>query len=262
MLGQHEHAPRNSSGNKRAGARPTASTTRRASSSGFGFAGVHGKAANFTDGRTPTPIDLRDRLAQPRLARQPVRGRRLLHPRRLDAAGPGQLRPAEEGRDHRRTATASCATPQWWGVSGTGGLQVHAAPGRHRCAPTTSTTARTAAACSATRFDRRPSTASAAARSTRRRASPGDARRAPTATRCRSALNYLFDENTTFKVEYRLDGANQPVFVRRQATARYRKNNSLFGASVRGELLTAGTLAGSSHAARPRARRSHLPGDP
>lgn len=44
-------------------------------------------------------------------------------------------------------------------------------------------------------------------------------------------LSYLFDQNTTFKVEYRLDRANQPVFldVRDQT---YRKSNSLLGASV------------------------------
>ena len=29
-------------------------------------------------------------------------------------------------------------------------------------------------------------------------------------------LSYLFDLNTTFKVEYRLDSANLPVFVQRQ----------------------------------------------
>jgi hypothetical protein len=42
------------------------------------------------------------------------------------------------------------------------------------------------------------------------------------------------DENTTFKVEYRLDGANQPVFanVRRAARRSSTKSNHLLGASV------------------------------
>jgi hypothetical protein len=44
-------------------------------------------------------------------------------------------------------------------------------------------------------------------------------------------LNYLFDENTIFKVEYRYDGADQPVFLYVDEGA-YRKSNQLFGASV------------------------------
>jgi hypothetical protein len=44
-------------------------------------------------------------------------------------------------------------------------------------------------------------------------------------------MSYLFDLNTTFKVEYRLDSANQPVFLNVK-DGTFRKNNSLFGASV------------------------------
>lgn len=44
-------------------------------------------------------------------------------------------------------------------------------------------------------------------------------------------MNYLFDENTLFKLEVRRDGADQPVFeVVRKGS--YAKSNSLFGASV------------------------------
>jgi Protein of unknown function (DUF3138) len=44
-------------------------------------------------------------------------------------------------------------------------------------------------------------------------------------------LSYLWDMNTTFKVEYRLDRANLPVFlVVKDGT--YRKSNTLIGASV------------------------------
>ena len=43
-------------------------------------------------------------------------------------------------------------------------------------------------------------------------------------------LSYLWDLNTTFKVEYRLDRANLPVFGYWDGT--YRKSNSLLGASV------------------------------
>ena len=44
-------------------------------------------------------------------------------------------------------------------------------------------------------------------------------------------MNYLFDENTIFKLEYRYDAASQPVFeVLRDGG--YAKSNNLFGASV------------------------------
>lgn len=46
-----------------------------------------------------------------------------------------------------------------------------------------------------------------------------------------TGLNYLFDESTIFKVEYRLDGANQPVFLDVKS-GRYARRNHLLGASV------------------------------
>ena len=99
---QHEHEPQEGSGEK------TPVVTYRVDYSrgefqGFGFAGVHGNATNFRadDGVgnpiTGQPYDLK------RNARRPVRGRRLLHPRRLDGAGPAQRRPAEEGGRSRPT---------------------------------------------------------------------------------------------------------------------------------------------------------------
>jgi hypothetical protein len=44
-------------------------------------------------------------------------------------------------------------------------------------------------------------------------------------------LNYRYDENSTFKLEYRYDGADQPVFLMVK-DGTYRKYNNLFGASV------------------------------
>ena len=44
-------------------------------------------------------------------------------------------------------------------------------------------------------------------------------------------LSYRVDENATFKLEYRMDGASQPVFSNPDAT-RYSKSNQLFGASM------------------------------
>ena len=59
---------------------------------------------------------------------QPVRGRRLLHPRRLVVLRPGQLWPAE-GRGHLQQRRRA-ARRQLVGSVGHGGLQDHAAPGR------------------------------------------------------------------------------------------------------------------------------------
>jgi hypothetical protein len=47
-------------------------------------------------------------------------------------------------------------------------------------------------------------------------------------------MNYLIDENTLFKIEFRHDGANQPVFAAQSGldVKGYRKSNQLLGASV------------------------------
>jgi hypothetical protein len=44
-------------------------------------------------------------------------------------------------------------------------------------------------------------------------------------------MSYRWDENATFKLEYRLDGADQPVFSNAAGTA-FHKTNNLLGASV------------------------------
>jgi hypothetical protein len=46
-----------------------------------------------------------------------------------------------------------------------------------------------------------------------------------------TGMNYLYDENTVFKLEYRYDGASQPVFLYVKDGA-YKKSNHLLGASV------------------------------
>jgi hypothetical protein len=46
-----------------------------------------------------------------------------------------------------------------------------------------------------------------------------------------TGLNYLYDENTVFKLEFRYDGANQPVFEK-VSTGDRRKDNLLIGTSV------------------------------
>ena len=44
-------------------------------------------------------------------------------------------------------------------------------------------------------------------------------------------LRYRVDENATFKIEYRLDGSNQPVFGNAAGTG-FAKTNHLLGASM------------------------------
>ena len=47
-------------------------------------------------------------------------------------------------------------------------------------------------------------------------------------------MNYLVDENTIFKLEFRHDGATQPVFesISGGAVRGYVKSNQLLGASM------------------------------
>jgi long-subunit fatty acid transport protein len=44
-------------------------------------------------------------------------------------------------------------------------------------------------------------------------------------------MNYRVDENSTFKIEYRYDGSDQPVFLQVK-DGTYKKSNHLFGASM------------------------------
>jgi hypothetical protein len=58
-----------------------------------------------------------------------------------------------------------------------------------------------------------------------------DANRGTNRSALSLGLSYLFDLNTTFKFEYRLDRADQPVFLNVKDGS-FRKNNSLLGTSV------------------------------
>jgi hypothetical protein len=60
---------------------------------------------------------------------------------------------------------------------------------------------------------------------------PGDAEKGASRTAVSFGLGYLFNQNTTFKAEYRLDRANQAVFVDVKDGS-YKKTNHLLGASV------------------------------
>ena len=190
---------------------------------GFGFAGVHGKAANFADPNGS------------RFARRPVRSRWLLHPRRLDAARATELRHAEEGRDRARPGDRRAARRQV----------------DRRCRHWRPTSSRRASrAPRAIDYIKNDKNGGGLLGFTGywdpANGSLGDNRNGigvdptldcvtdPTIAECnrganRSALtfglSYLFDLNTTFKVEYRLDSANLPVFANVK-DGTFRKNNS------------------------------------
>jgi hypothetical protein len=59
----------------------------------------------------------------------------------------------------------------------------------------------------------------------------GDTERGATRSALAMGLSYLFDQNTTFKMEYRLDRADRPVFFNIKSGA-YTRSNQLLGASV------------------------------
>jgi hypothetical protein len=194
---------------------------------GFGFAGVHGKAANFSADvldASGTPVAQGDsRLDLFEVDAYFIRG---------DLTLQGQI---GIGRQKNASITpaadGSLCDAQWWGMSGlaaykfiprweavarldyiddhkNGGglLQYSSADGRNGIGPDGNL------GCSAINIvdgcDK-------------------GANRYALAV----GVNYLLNANTTVKTEYRFDGATQPVFydVRNNS---YRKNNSLLGASV------------------------------
>ena len=189
---------------------------------GFGFAGVHGKAANFRadDGVgnpiTSTPYSLADTAVNLfEVDGYFIRG---------DWTVQGQV---SVGKQRNAAVTADPVTGElrdakWWGMSGlvaykftprfegtgrldyvknnkNGGglLGYNFADGRNGLGPDAAGDPEVGANRSALTF----------------------------------GLSYLFDLNTTFKVEYRLDRANLPVFANLK-DGTFKKSNSLFGASV------------------------------
>ena len=189
---------------------------------GFGFAGVHGKAANFRadDGVgnpvTLMPYDLAD--TQVNLFEVDayfIRG---------DWTLQGQVSVGKQ-RDASITAdpvTGELRDAKWWGVS---------ALAAYKFTPRFEGTAR---------FDYIKNNKNgggllgynfADGRNGIGPDAAGDAEVGANRTAMTFGLSYLFDLNTTFKVEYRLDRANLPVFEYVKDGS-FKKTNSLFGASV------------------------------
>lgn len=187
---------------------------------GFGFAGVHGKAANFRSDDvnpiTTDPYDTRDtRLDLFQIDGYFIRG---------DWTVQGQF---SYGQQKRAAITADPVTGEmrdakWWGVS---------TLAAYKWAPRFETTARLdyinnkkngGGLLGYTFADDRNGIGPDPA---------GDPEKGANRTALTLGASYLFNLNTTFKVEYRLDRANLPVFVDVKDGS-YSKSNHLFGTSV------------------------------
>lgn len=191
--------------------------------SGFGFAGVHGKATNFS----PFAVDANGKAPDSRLDLFEFDG----YFTRGDLTLQGQVSlgrqknasivPAQDG---------TLRTSQWWGApalaaykfiprweavarfdyidkhkNGGGLVQYSAEDGRNRIGPDATLGCTTAWVDGCDKGANRYALA--------------------------VGLNYLFNANTTLKTEYRYDRANPPVFLNAK-DGNYRKANSLLGASV------------------------------
>lgn len=187
---------------------------------GFGFAGVHGKAANFRSDDvnpiTTDPYDTRDtRLDLFQIDGYFIRG---------DWTVQGQF---SYGQQKRAAITADPVTGEmrdakWWGVS---------TLAAYKWTPRFETTARLdyinnkkngGGLLGYTFADDRNGIGPDPA---------GDPEKGANRTALTLGASYLYNINTTFKVEYRLDRANLPVFVDVKDGS-YGKSNHLFGTSV------------------------------
>ena len=187
---------------------------------GFGFAGVHGKAANFRSDDvnpiTTDPYDTRDtRLDLFQIDGYFIRG---------DWTVQGQF---SYGQQKRAAITADPVTGEmrdakWWGVS---------TLAAYKWTPRFETTARLdyinnkkngGGLLGYTFADDRNGIGPDPA---------GDPEKGANRTAFTLGASYLYNINTTFKVEYRLDRANLPVFVDVKDGS-YGKSNHLLGTSV------------------------------
>ncbi len=189
---------------------------------GFGFAGVHGKAANFRadDGVgnpvTGLPYDLKDtRVDLFEFDAYFIRG---------DWTVQGQV---SVGQQKNAAITADpisgdLRTAKWWGLS---------TLAAYKWTPRLETTARL------DYIDNKKNGGGllgynfADDRNGIGPDSAGDPEVGAKRTALTIGASYLFNINTTFKAEYRLDRANLPVFIDVKDGS-YSKSNHLFGASV------------------------------
>jgi hypothetical protein len=209
---------------------------------GFGFTGLHGKAANFAaDGTWMRDTGAVDADGNPILEETGFDGAgkdTQMHLLEFDAyfvRGDwslfGQVSYGQQKGSAIYNSDGQLRDARWWGLSATGGLQGHAATGKRA--------ARRLRGQQAQR--RRPAGLQLRRQHQRHRprcAGDGSFAKGEGTGSNRWALslgmNYLYDENTIFKLEFRHDGANQPVFANQKGldVTGYRKSNQLLGASV------------------------------
>ncbi len=192
--------------------------------SGFGFAGVHGKATNFS----PAAVDVNGNPLESRLDLFEIDGYFIRGDLTLQAqVGIGRQKdasivPAADGtlRDARWWGVSALAAykfiPRWEAVArfdyinnaknGGGLLQYSVEDGRNGFGPDATL------GCTATGW------VDGCDKGANRYA-------------LAFGVNYLLTTNATLKAEYRLDSATQPVFYDVKSES-YRKSNSLLGASV------------------------------
>lgn len=190
---------------------------------GFGFAGVHGKAANFRADET----DANDDLVYPDLAGKDTRVDLFEFDAyfiRGDWTVQGQL---SLGQQKRAAITAdpdtgALRTAKWWGLS---------ALAAYKVTPRFETTARIDYLNNKKNGGGLLGFTSADDRNGIGPDPAGDAEIGANRTALTLGASWLYNLNTTFKVEYRLDRANLPIFVDVKDGS-YGKSNHLLGTSV------------------------------
>ena len=189
---------------------------------GFGFAGVHGKAANFrADDGVGNPVTLLPYdLADTSLNLFEFDGYFI----RGDWTLQGQL---SFGKQKNAAMTADPLTgelrdAQWWGLSGLAA---------YKFTPRFEGTARLDYVKNNKNGGGLLGYNFADGRNGLGPDLAGDPEVGANRTAMTLGLSYLFDLNTTFKVEYRLDRASLPVFENVK-DGTFKKSNSMFGASV------------------------------
>jgi hypothetical protein len=182
---------------------------------GFGFAGVHGKAANFTDGTTPDDTTGEPDLGQRRQEHAP-RTCSSSTPTSFAAtwtcAGPAQPTASRRRRHHRRPDGVA-ARRALVGPVRLAAYKFDAAPRRHRCALDYVNNKKNGGGLLgySSADDRNgigPDMLQTATKWRRQGRQPQ-----------RAVLGMPLSRdniNTTFKAEYRIDRANLPVFYQRQ----------------------------------------------
>ena len=187
---------------------------------GFGFAGVHGKAANFTenvvDPVTSEVIAQKDsRVDLFEFDAYFIRG---------DWTVQGQLSYGQQKNAAISVdpVTGELRTAKWWGLS---------TLAAYKWTPRFETTARLDYINNKKNGGGLLGYTAADDRNGIGPDPSGDPEVGANRTALTLGASYLFNANTTFKAEYRLDRANLPVFVDVKDGS-YSKSNHLFGASV------------------------------